>query len=130
MPALEREATVMRFHANSVSASEEGDYFQIWLEAKDFAKEAADPHEVDGPYVIVQRDFEMPDDGQCYVETHDSNYIGHFRLRLIEFSRARLAFDLKQKRNNYVEVSFAIDESEFKEAQRVVEIIFGEREPF
>jgi hypothetical protein len=38
------------------------------------------------------------------------------------------AFELKRKRNNYVEVSFAINESEFKEAQRVVEIIFGERD--
>jgi len=47
-----------------VSASEEGDYFQIWLEAKDSAKEVADPHEVYGPYVIVQRDFEMPDGGR------------------------------------------------------------------
>jgi hypothetical protein len=73
----------MRFHANSVSASEEGDYYQIWIEAKDSAKEVADPHEVDGPYVIVQRDFEMPDDGRCYVETHDSNYIGHFRRNSI-----------------------------------------------
>jgi hypothetical protein len=55
----------MRFHANAVAASEEGDYFQIWLEAKDVGKEAADPHEVDGPYVIVQRDFEIPDSGRC-----------------------------------------------------------------
>ncbi len=55
----------MRFHANSVSASAEGDYYQIWLEAKDSAKEAADPYEIDGPYVIVQRDFEMPYDGRA-----------------------------------------------------------------
>ena len=66
----------MRFHANYVSASAEVDYYQIWVEAKDSAKEAADPHEVDGPHVIVQRGFEIPDDGRCYVETHDSNYIG------------------------------------------------------
>lgn len=67
--------------------------------------------------------------GRCYVETHDSTYIGHFRLRLIEFSRARFACEVGRKRNNYVEVSFAMDESEFKEARRIVEIIFGEREP-
>jgi hypothetical protein len=112
-----------------VSASEEGDYYQVWLEVKNSAKDAADPHEVNGPYVIVQRDFEMPDDGRCYVETHDSNYIGHFRLRLIEFSLARLAFELGRKRNNYMEVSFAMDESEFKAARRIVKIVFGVREP-
>lgn len=58
--ALEPEANIIRFHANSVSASEEGDYYQIWREAEDAATEAGDSHEVDGPYVIVQRDFEMP----------------------------------------------------------------------
>jgi hypothetical protein len=31
----------MLFHASSVSASEEGDYFQIWPEVKDSAKEVA-----------------------------------------------------------------------------------------
>ena len=90
----------MRFHVNSISASEEADYFQIWLDTENSAKET-DPHEGDRPYVIVQRDFEMPDDGRCYVETHDSSYIGHFRLRLIEFSRTRLAFELERERNNY-----------------------------
>ena len=47
----------MRFHANSASASEQADYYQNWIEAKDSAMEAADPHDVDGPYVIVRRDF-------------------------------------------------------------------------
>jgi hypothetical protein len=66
----------MRFHANSVSASEKGDYYQIWFEAKDSAKEATDPHEADGPYVIVQRDFKMPDDGRCSaaLNPHIRNY--------------------------------------------------------
>jgi hypothetical protein len=54
----------MRFDANSVSASGEGDYYQIWIEANDSTKETGDPFEVDGPYVIVQRDFEMPYDGR------------------------------------------------------------------
>lgn len=55
----------MRFHANFVSGSEDGDYYQIWLDTKDSAKEAADPQEIDSPYVIVQRDFGMPDGGRC-----------------------------------------------------------------
>jgi hypothetical protein len=49
----------MRFHANSVSASEEGDYFQIWLKAKDSAQEAAN--------MIIQRDFETSDGRRCSV---------------------------------------------------------------
>ena len=119
----------MRCHANFVSASEESDYYLIWLDTEDSAKQDSDPHEADGPYVIVQRDFEMPEDGRCYVETHDSSYIDHFRLRLIEFSRTRLAFELGRERNKYVEVSFAMDEWKFKDARRIVEIVFGVREP-
>src|SRR5450759_5197981 len=36
----------------------------------------------------------MPDHGRCYVETHDESYIGHFPLRLTEFSRTHLAFEI------------------------------------
>ena len=45
--ALDRDASIMRFHANSVSALEEGDYFQIWLDTEDSAKQDTDPHEAD-----------------------------------------------------------------------------------
>src|SRR5262249_6748387 len=94
-------------------------------------EEDADPYEVRGPYLIVQRDFEMPDDGRCYIETENENesYIGHFPLRLIELSPTRLSFEIVRNHNNHVDVSFALDPSEFEEVRRIVEIIFGLREP-
>jgi len=70
----------------------------------------------------------MPDHGRCYIETHDEGYIGHFRLRLTEFSRTRLAFEIVRKTNGHVEVSFALNALEFEEARRVAEIVFGLRE--
>lgn len=115
----------MRFHAPSVSASANGDYYQLWLGPEESDEEEADPYEVKGPYLIVQRQFEMPDHGRCYIEMHDEAYIGHFPLRLMELSPTRLAFEIVRKINNRVEVSYALNPSEFEEMQRIAETIFG-----
>ena len=119
----------MRFHAPSVSASANGDYYQLWLGPEESEEEDADPYEVKGPYLIVQRDFEMPDSGRCYIETQDEGYIGHFPLRLTDLSPTHLAFEIVRKANNHMEVSFALDPSEFEQMRRIAEIIFGLREP-
>lgn len=119
----------MRFHAACVSTSADGDYYQLWLGPERPDDGEVDPYEVRGPYLIVQRNFEMPDDGGCYIETHDEDYIGHFPLRLTEFSRTRLAFEIVRKPNCYVDVSLALDASEFEAVQRVAQVIFGLREP-
>ena len=119
----------MRFHAPHVSASANGDYYQLWLGPDESEEEDADPNEVRGPYLIVQRDFEMPDDGGCYIETDNESYVGHFPLRLIELSPTRLSFEIVRKSNNHVDVSFTLDPSEFEEVRRIVEIIFGLKGP-
>lgn len=121
----------MRFHASSVSASADADYYQLWLGPEESDEEEADSYEVKGPYLIVQRQFEMPDNEGCYIEMHDEAYIGHFPLRLTELSPMRLAFEILRKINNRVEVSFALNPSEFEKMRRIAEIIFGlkEQEP-
>jgi hypothetical protein len=102
----------MRFHAQRVSASAAGDYYQLWLGPEESDEKESDPHEVKGPYMVVQRQFEMPDRGRCYLETHDEGYAGHFPLRLTQLSRTRLAFEILRKTDNHVEVSFALNASE------------------
>src|SRR4029434_9595543 len=87
--ALEHNMNAMRFRAKYVSASENGDYYQVAFENTDPAGDA-DVKRPAGPYFLIQRQFEDPDGGLCYVETHDEGYIGHFRLRSIEFSPSRL----------------------------------------
>ena len=119
----------MRIRATSVSASANGDYYQLWLGPTEPEEREADPHEVTYPYLIVQRDFEIPEHGRCYIETHDERYIGHFPLRLTELSCTRLAFEIDRRSNRHVEVSFALNASEFEEARRIAEVIFGLREP-
>jgi hypothetical protein len=63
---------------------------------------------------------------QCYIETYDHGYVGHFHVRLTNFTRTRLAFEIVRKRNTYVEVSCSLDAVEFKELQRIVNIIFDQ----
>ncbi len=75
--------------------------------------------EQSGPYVLLQRQFEMADDGECYVESEDEVYIGHYRLALIEFSPHRLAF----------EIDFVLSAAQFEEVLPIVEVIFELREP-
>ena len=106
-----------------------GDYYQLSLGPEESAEAEADPYEVRGPYLLVQRQFEMFDHGECYIETQDERYIGHFQLRLAELTRTRLAFDIARNANNHVEVSFALNAAEFEEVKRIAEIIFGLREP-
>jgi hypothetical protein len=58
----------------------------------------------DSPYLIVQRQFEAPDDRKCYVEPHDHDYVGHYCLRLIDFSPTRLAIQIERKTKLHIEV--------------------------
>lgn len=115
----------MRFHAKYVSAAEAGDYYQVSFETEDPADDATDSPGPDSPYLIIQRQFETPDGRLCYVETHDYDYVGHYRLKLIDFSPTRLAIEIERKTNPlHIEVSCSLDAVEFNEVQRIVNIIF------
>jgi hypothetical protein len=54
----------MHFHANYVSTSVfgDGDYYQATFQVE---QDTDDP---DSPYLLIQRQFEDPDDHWCYVE--------------------------------------------------------------
>jgi hypothetical protein len=114
----------MRFHAKYVSAAEAGDYYQLSLETEGPGDEATDPPGPESPCLIIQRQFETPDGGRCYVETHDHGYVGHYRLKLIDFSPTQLIVAIERNSNTHVEVTYALDAVEFNEVQRIVTIIF------
>ncbi len=117
-----RGSRIMRFHANYVSTSVSGDYYQAM-----FAEEDAD--DPDRPYLIIQRQFEDPEDDTCYIETHDRKYSGHFLVRRIEFTPERLSIELTRPNDNLISVTFRVAASEFEEASQVIKIISGEIEP-
>ena len=113
----------MYFHANyvSTSVSGDGDCYQAMFEAEQDAD--------DSPYLLIQRQFEDPDDNWCYIETHDEKYCGHFQLRHVDFTPQKLLIELDRPRDNRVSVTFAMAATEFAEASQVVKIISGEIEP-
>jgi hypothetical protein len=116
----------MRLHAKNVSVGESGDeYFQVLFECEPPSDDDFDPSVHDNHYLVVQRQFEDDDGGVCYIETHEHDtYTGHFRLLLLEFTPARLAFKIARTNHNYVEVTYELDAKRFADVQRIVHIIF------
>jgi len=87
----------MKLHARYVTVSDFDDqYFPVSF---DNEHPAAD-YDADAPmrpYLLLQRQFEDDDSGVCYLETHDPHeYAGHHRLRLVEFTSTRLAFEIER----------------------------------
>ena len=115
----------MDFHANyvTISVCGDGDYYQATFEAE---QDADDP---DSPYLLIQRQFEDPDDHLYYIEAHDEKYCGHFLLRRVDFTPQKLSIELDRQRDSLVSVTFAMAATEFAEASELVKIISGEIEP-
>ena len=65
----------MHFHANYVSTSVfgDGDYYQVTFQAE---QDTDDP---DSPYLLIQRQFEDPDDNWCYIaiRSHSADAVSH-----------------------------------------------------
>jgi hypothetical protein len=113
----------MHFHANDVSTSISGDYCQVLLAAEKDSDDSA------GPYLLLQPQFEMPNGGECYIETHDSNYIGHFQLRRVEFTREKLSIEFDRPMDNVIDVTFDMTIADFKKAARVIKTIRPPKSP-
>jgi hypothetical protein len=113
----------MRFHANYISTSIAGDYSQAI-----FAAEAgtSDPG---SPYLLLQPQFETPDGSECYIETHDENYIGHFRLRCVEFTPEQLSIEFDRLMDNVINVTFDMTIADFKRVSRVLKTIRQPKSP-
>jgi hypothetical protein len=119
----------MQLAAKRVSAVVSGDYCQAYFDSDDRDGDQVDPYEEPEPYVMIQRQFESFDGGKCYIESHNEEYVGHFKLKLLEFSTTRLAYEISRRDHTLVEVTFALTAAEFEKALPIVEVIFGVREP-
>jgi hypothetical protein len=117
----------LRLHAHHVSIEDSGgEYFQVSFHSEAPSEDDFDLPEPDQPYLLIQRQFEDDDGGVCYIETHDHDtYTGHFRVRLIEFTPIRIAFEIAKTDHKYVEVTYELDAKRFGEVQRIVHIVFG-----
>jgi hypothetical protein len=107
----------MRFKANHISTSVAGDYYQAMFEAEN------DTDDPDSPYLLIQRQFETPDGGECYIETHDKKYVGHFLLRRVEFTSETLSIEFDRPSDNLISITFDMAASDFRKASKVVKHI-------
>ena len=67
-----------QFQCKHLSSSEAGDYLQVMF---------AETREVDDIYLRIQRQFEFPDHGKCYVETNDPDSSGHYLIHNAQLTR-------------------------------------------
>ncbi|SRR5260370_22878208 len=106
--------SVHEFKCEYVSSSETWDYVQVLF---------ADTHEDDGVYLLIQRQFEFPDPGECYVETRDLEFCRHYVIRNAQLSRNRFRFSCDRGPAKQVTVSFEADELAYSEAERILRLM-------
>lgn len=104
----------MKIGLERVSATENGDYYQVIFETASAEGE---------PYVLIQRQFEEPDGGVCYVETHDMDYIGHARVAHASLSRDRFRLRLRRREAAEIEVKFNSARPSYREVVRIMRIM-------
>ncbi len=119
----------MQFEAEEVSASAAGDYHQLYLGPKETEEDAADPFNVRGPYLLIQRQFEMFDGGRCHIESDNEEYRGDFHIELATISSTQLSLEIQRKSNKHVNISFSLTASEFEQVRRIAEVVLGLKEP-
>jgi hypothetical protein len=100
-----------------VSATEAGEGFQVLFEKVP---------DRDAGYVLVQRHFEFPQGAECYVETEDREFCGHFRIRQARLSTNRFEMAFGRSPVRGIAVSFEAADSVYTEVKRVLQIMIPE----
>ena len=104
----------MKTRLKHVSASESGDYYQVIFEAERDGGNA---------YLLIQRQFEDPDGGVCYLEAHDEDYVGHFKVVRATLKRNRFFLKLGREEAAEVEVTFKATGQNYNEVARIMRIM-------
>ena len=108
----------MKIRLDYLSVSVAGDYYQVMFEEKE---EDEWGETLDTPYVLIQRQFEMPDGGRIYIETHDEDYIGHFAVTRSVLSPKELSLHLRRKRAAELEVTFNTSKREYTALKKALQ---------
>jgi hypothetical protein len=110
-------SNIRQFRCEHVSATEAGEGFQVLFEKVPDSDEG---------YVLLQRHFEFPDGGKCYVETDDRDFCGHFSTRHARLSRNRFEMTFGTSPVREFAVSFEAADSVYTEVKRVLQIMIPE----
>jgi len=117
--AVSTLTSMKEFQCERVTAAHAADYFQVLFEQSP---------DSDQGYVLVQRQFELPDGGECYVETDDADFCGHFRIRTAQLSTRRFQMAFGDGPVKQITVSFNATDSEYAEAKCVLQIMIPDLE--
>ena len=102
------------------SVSVAGDYYQVMFEEK-VPNEEQDS--MDSKYLLIQRQFEFQDHDLIYVESHDQNYIGHFKVARARLDAKSLFLVLDRKNAAVIEITFETSAGNYAEVKRVMRIM-------
>jgi hypothetical protein len=110
----------MKMHVGYVSASEAGDYYQVLFEERDPDSEQ---DSLGGKYLLIQRQFELPNGSRIYVESHDQDFIGHFKVVKARLNPKCLSLTLSRKTSATIEVTFETSPENYAEVKRVLSVM-------
>jgi hypothetical protein len=108
---------MIEFHAQNVSYSEdlEGrEYFQVVFEEQD---------EPGVKYVLLQRQFEIPDGGVCYFECDEIERSGSHVIQNSKLSRDRFEINVPGDDGGKWVVKFELGDRRYEELKEVLSII-------
>jgi hypothetical protein len=114
-----RSMEVLLKQFSRVSVSRAGDYYQV-----EFDNDSDDLH---GDYLLIQRQFEIPDGGRSYFEMPEPDRCGHFRVHAISLSGNCLRLDLGFAPWSRLEVHCSADQMAAVTFRRVLRKLFGRR---
>lgn len=98
-----------------VSVDETGsEYFQVSF---------ANDEDRDDCYFLVQRQFESPDHGRVYVESHLRTISGHFRIRTAALEGGLFRLEITCQPPETVQIRFQASETQFNLLKKVLSII-------
>jgi len=104
-----------------VSVSSAGDeYFQVSFDA---CEDDGGSEYVEHDYLLIQRQFESYDGGLYYLESHDEELCGHFKIRRATLGRGFLRLELAGDSAETVQTRFQTDMGGYHELRRVLGIM-------
>ena len=92
-------------------ASSGGEYFQVSFAAQEDSDDA---------YFLIQRQFESPDGGHVYIESHQPTLCGHFKIRKAELRRDALRLELISQLAQTVQIRFQANGSRYDQLKTVL----------
>ncbi len=110
----------MKIELNHIEVSEAGEYFQVLFEEN---KDTSLDYDPKRKYILIQRQFEFPDDDEVYIENNNFDYAGHCKIVKAELSPYNLLLNLKRTKHKKLNVRFKTTEAIYKELCRSLQIM-------